>query len=164
MKEPVTSAERVGRVVTRLRIGIVAVVIIALAVLLGWTFIAPPEKANPDNVAQVERGRQIYAANCAVCHGAKLEGEANWMERKANGRLPAPPHDASGHTWHHADQQLFDIVKNGVTPYAGPGYQSDMPAFKGILSDADVLAVLAYIKHSWPQEIRERQSQITAQN
>ena len=119
-----------------------------------------PPRANPDDATQVALGRQVYAVQCAACHGANLQGEANWMERRANGRLPAPPHDASGHTWHHADQQLFNIVKNGVKPYAGPGYQSDMPAFKGILSDAEILAVLTYIKHSWPQEIRDRQSQI----
>jgi hypothetical protein len=29
------------------------------------------------------------------------------MQRKPDGKLPAPPHDASGHTWHHADAQLF---------------------------------------------------------
>ena len=92
------------------------------------------------------------------------EGEPNWMERKPGGRLPAPPHDASGHTWHHADAQLFGIVKNGVTPYAGPGYQSDMPAFKAILSDDEILAVLAYIKQSWPQDIQNQQRQISEKN
>jgi mono/diheme cytochrome c family protein len=148
----------------QISIGLTAGLVLVVFGAVGWFFINRGPAANPDNVAQVAQGQLVYAANCAYCHGAKLEGEANWMERKPNGRLPAPPHDASGHTWHHTDQQLFDIVKNGVTPYAGPGYQSDMPAFKGVLSDAEVLAVLAYIKRSWPEEIRDRQREITAQN
>jgi hypothetical protein len=48
--------------------------------------------------------------------GANLEGQPNWKERQANGRLPAPPHDASGHTWHHPDAQLFGITKQGSRP------------------------------------------------
>ena len=115
-------------------------------------------------VALIKSPAGLYAEHCASCHGAKLEGEPNWMERKPGGRLPAPPHDASGHTWHHADAQLFGIVKNGVTPYAGPGYQSDMPAFKAILSDDEILAVLAYIKQSWPQDIQNQQRQISEKN
>jgi mono/diheme cytochrome c family protein len=142
--------------------GVLAVVIGAGAA--AWLFAGRGPAADPENATQVAQGERLYATHCASCHGAKLEGEANWMERKANGRLPAPPHDASGHTWHHADQQLFDIVKNGVAPCAGPGYQSDMPAFKGVLSDAEILAVLAYIKHAWSPEIRDRQSQIPARD
>jgi len=57
--------------------------------------------------------------------------------------LPAPPHDASGHTWHHPDSDLFGITKHGLGPYAPAGYQSDMPAFGGTLSDEEIAAVLA---------------------
>jgi len=103
----------------------------------------------------------VYQTQCAACHGARLQGEPFWMERKANGRLPAPPHDATGHTWHHADEQLFAIVKKGVAPYAPAGYQTDMPAFERLLSDDEILAVLAFIKHSWPSEVRERQREIS---
>jgi mono/diheme cytochrome c family protein len=62
-----------------------------------------------------------------------------------NGRLPAPPHDATGHTWHHPDRELFEITKNGPAGIA-PGYESDMPAFKDVLNDREIWAVLAYIK------------------
>lgn len=78
-----------------------------------------------------------------------------------NGRLPAPPHDASGHTWHHPDDHLFRLIKYGLAPPLAPeGYESDMPAFAGILSDSDMWAVLAYIKRSWPAPIRARQDQL----
>ncbi|MEY4708704.1 MAG: hypothetical protein RJB58_2427 [Pseudomonadota bacterium] len=127
-----------------------------------WIFLGREPRANPDNREQIAAGEKIYAANCAACHGAKLEGEPNWKVRKQSGRLPAPPHDATGHTWHHSDEQLFGIVKDGLTAYAPAGYATDMPAFKDILSDADIRAVLAYIKSTWPQDIKDHHRQISA--
>ena len=56
-------------------------------------------------------GETLYARHCAVCHGDKLQGQPNWDVRDDNGLLPAPPHDESGHTWHHSDDQLFEVVK-----------------------------------------------------
>lgn len=115
------------------------------------------------NLQLVTRGKEIYAAQCAACHGAKLEGQANWRTRLPNGRLPAPPHDESGHTWHHPDAVLFDIVKNGLVPgrTAPPDYQSDMPAYGDVLSDQDIVAVLAYIKSTWPARARAAQEEVT---
>ncbi len=120
--------------------------------------------ANPENAAQVSRGKSVYAQHCTSCHGALLEGQPNWREKLPSGRMPAPPHDASGHTWHHPDSVLFGITKQGLVPgkYAPPGYQSDMPAFAGTLSDEEIWAVLAYIKSSWPPEIRKAQREVTA--
>ena len=103
-----------------------------------------------DDPAQIALGQKVYAQHCAACHGARLEGQPNWRERMPNGRMPAPPHDESGHTWHHTDQVLFGITKNGlVPPYAPRNYESDMPAFAGKLSDDEIQAVLAYIKRHW---------------
>jgi mono/diheme cytochrome c family protein len=115
--------------------------------------------ADADDPRLVADGRAIYAEHCASCHGSNLEGQANWQERLPNGRLPAPPHDASGHTWHHPDRQLFDLTANGVSGIV-PGYESDMPAFKSILSDQQIWAVLAFIKSRWPRDIRFRQEQL----
>ena len=136
-------------------------VLAAGAILLLSPFSGARLQADPDNPTQVALGRSVYGTHCASCHGATLEGEPNWQTRKPTGRLPAPPHDASGHTWHHPDAQLFGIVKNGLTPYAPAGYESDMPSFGGTLSDEQVWAVLAFIKSSWPPEIRERQAEFS---
>lgn len=107
-------------------------------------------KADPRDPAKVALGAKIYAQNCAACHGSKLEGQPNWRGRLPNGRMPAPPHDESGHTWHHPDRVLFGITKNGlVPPYAPRGYESDMPGFGGKLTDEEIWAVLAYIKSYW---------------
>jgi mono/diheme cytochrome c family protein len=117
---------------------------------------------RPGDAAVVARGEAIYAEACAECHGAALEGQPDWRERKPDGRLPAPPHDVGGHTWHHPDEQLFALTKLGPAALAGGGYQSDMPGFEGALSDAEIVAVLSYIKSTWPPEIQARHDQINA--
>ena len=118
-------------------------------------------RADPDNTEQVAFGAKAYAEHCASCHGAHLEGQPDWRVRKADGRLPAPPHDYHGHTWRHSDDELFGMVKQGMAPYAPPGYQTDMAAFAGVLTDDEIWAVLAYIKSNWPPEFRTYQSKIT---
>jgi mono/diheme cytochrome c family protein len=142
----------------------IAVVLVAAAAGIVAAFRgAPAPRADPQNAEQVALGRKAYAQHCAACHGAQLEGQANWRERLPSGRLPAPPHDASGHTWHHPDEVLFGITKFGLVPgrYAPPGYQSDMPGFGGVLSDDEIWAVLAYLKSAWPLEVRLRQAEVT---
>jgi mono/diheme cytochrome c family protein len=114
--------------------------------------------------ADVTRGKQLHDMHCAACHGAKLQGQPMWRERLPNGKFPAPPHDESGHTWHHPDSLLFNITKNGIEPYAPAGYQSDMPAFRDRLSDEDIRAVLAYIKSTWPDETRRLQAEVTRED
>ncbi|MBC5784431.1 cytochrome c [Ramlibacter sp. USB13] len=117
-----------------------------------------------DDPAVLATGQAVYAQHCAACHGAKREGQPRWRERDASGRLPAPPHDASGHTWHHPDQVLFDITKHGVAKAAKlPGYESAMPAYAGVLSDAEIVAVLAWIRSTWPPDIRRQQEEVNAQ-
>jgi mono/diheme cytochrome c family protein len=118
-----------------------------------------PTRPDPDNPALVLRGKAVYDRDCASCHGARLEGQPNWRERLPNGRLPAPPHDATGHTWHHGDRQLFEMIKNG-TAGTLPGYETDMPAYQGRLGDADIWAVLSYIASTWPPDIRARQQRM----
>ncbi|WP_042249140.1 cytochrome c [Paracoccus sp. PAMC 22219] len=121
----------------------------------GVTFMGEPVTA--DNITL---GQEIYAANCASCHGADLEGQPDWKRRLDNGRMPAPPHDKTGHTWHHPDNQLFTITKLGVGAVV-EGYESDMPAFEGILTDAEIRSVLGYIKSTWPQRERGFQADVT---
>ena len=116
---------------------------------------------NPADNKLVALGERVYAKECASCHGRNLEGQPNWRVRRPDGKLPAPPHDATGHTWHHPDFQLFAMVKEGTAALAGPGYLTDMPAFKNRLSDREIAASLAYIKSRWPQTIKARQGEIS---
>jgi S-disulfanyl-L-cysteine oxidoreductase SoxD len=139
----------------------------ALLALASWLVGLDPGGARPlaehvDAVA-LARGKTLYDAHCAACHGKALEGEPNWREKKPSGRMPAPPHDDSGHTWHHPDAVLFGITKEGLVPgkYAPPGYQSDMPGFGGALSDDQIWAVLAYIASQWSPRARAHQASVT---
>lgn len=112
-----------------------------------------------DPLALME-GETIYKVECATCHGAKLEGQPDWRTRRPDGKLPAPPHDATGHTWHHPREQLSEIVKLGmVPPNAPPGYASDMPGFAGKLTDRQVNNVLLFIESKWPPEILARRAE-----
>jgi len=128
--------------------------ILALGVLAGCG--EPTQSTARD----VSRGQALYAQHCASCHGADLSGQPDWRERKRDGRLPAPPHDATGHTWHHPMEMLFDMTKHGLVPPMAPeGYQSDMPGFKEVLSDDEIHDVLAYIESTWPDEVRAAREQ-----
>ena len=118
---------------------------------------------RPDDPRILESGATIYRLHCAACHGARLEGQPDWRRTDATGRFPAPPHDASGHTWHHPDDLLFRITKYGVAKASNlKNYDSAMPAFEGVLTDAEIIAVLSWIKAQWPPEIRKHQEEVNA--
>jgi mono/diheme cytochrome c family protein len=120
---------------------------------------SPIGQADPDNAEQVALGQQVYTSFCVGCHGVNLEGQPDWQKRLPMGNFPAPPHDDSGHTWHHADQWLFDIIKYGGKRHAPPRYRSAMPAYQDMLSDAEIWAVLAFIKSRWSATVRAKQEQ-----
>ena len=93
----------------------------------------------------------MYEANCVKCHGGRTGGNLK--------DIP-PRHNANGHTWHHADQQLIDMTLNGISFSLE---EQKMPAFKSKLSEEDVQAILAYIKTWWTEEQRDEQKKATEQ-
>ena len=103
-------------------------------------------------------GKVVYFENCAACHGDNLQGQKNWRALDAEGYLPAPPHDETGHTWHHSDTNLFLLTKYGVSFFTKEEYLTRMPRYETSLTDDDIIAVLSYIKSTWPQHIQEKQN------
>jgi mono/diheme cytochrome c family protein len=138
-----------------------AIAIVALAAAIGgYAFLGGddgPDRADASDAEMVAVGKKLYAKHCAECHGADLQGQPNWRRRLADGTLPAPPHDASGHTWHHPDRVLFRYTKQGGAALAPPDFKSNMPGFGDTLSDTQIWSILAYIKSRWPADIRAAQ-------
>ena len=140
-----------------------ALLLPVLVAIAGCDSSIPKVDLRPDDPEIVKLGHKVYQQGCATCHGAHLEGQPRWRERDSTGRLPAPPHDATGHTWHHPDDLLFRITKFGVAKASNlKSYDSAMPAFEGVLTDAEIVAVLSWIKAQWPREIRRQQEEVDA--
>lgn len=145
-----------------------AVAIIALAAVVyvvrapSWSVSAGASASASE--ATLAQGQALYQENCASCHGKSLEGQPNWREPDADGRLPAPPHDETGHTWHHPDSMLFNYTKfGGQATLAALGVElnSGMPAFGEQLTDDQIRSILDYIKSTWPARVRAAQAERT---
>ncbi len=134
--------------------------VIAVLLVLAEAMKQQNKGMDATNQEMVNLGKHIYQANCATnCHGKNLEGQPKWREPLVEGGLPAPPHDETGHTWHHDDRLLFDYTKNGGAAIAPEGFKSNMPAFKETLSDDEIWAVLSYIKSRWSEKVQRRQEE-----
>ena len=119
---------------------------------------------KPNNKIITTLGQDIYMKNCASCHGKNLEGQPNWRKRDDAGYLPAPPHDKTGHTWHHSDAYLFKITKFGLEKLIGEKYPNNMPAYETLLKDEEIIASLSYIKSMWPKSIQFKHDQINSRS
>ena len=96
------------------------------------------------------RGLKLYQQHCAACHGRQGEGAPNWRERDAEGHYKPPPLNGSGHTWHHPQRVLMDIIRNGTIRLGGK-----MPAWKDTLTDDEIKLILYWSKAQWPKELYE---------
>ena len=159
---------RMTRIRPRRRTALVsAIAVVLLATAAGtaiwyWNRDDAPMRADASDVELVTLGAAVYVEHCASCHGRNLEGEPNWRRRRSDGTLPAPPHDATGHTWHHPDEVLFRMTREGPAAVVGKGYRSTMPGFADVLDEREIWASLAYIKSRWPADVREVQAKIDA--
>jgi len=124
-----------------------------------------PAEASVDqsDLQVIANGKDLYNQFCASCHGEDLKGQANWKVTKADGRLPAPPHDKDGHTWHHSDEVLFKYTKGGGASLGLKDFKTGMPPFKSMMNDTEIWSTLAYIKSRWPDKHRARQAVATEQ-
>ena len=113
------------------------------------------------NPEQVKTGGRVYLEYCASCHGQRGEGQPNWERPNAQGELPAPPHDAEGHTWKHADGVLYRMVRDGWRDPFNKTRQLTMPAFGDQLSPGQIRAVITYLKTFWTAEQRQFQREET---
>lgn len=137
------------------------------ALLLAGAACGRTEEPSPSDFVVIRRGAQVYRAECARCHGADLQGAPDWKRAGPDGRLPPPPHDSTGHTWHHADGLLYRIVARGTANAIGDSVHASrygMPAFESRLSSEEIRAVLAYLKTTWTPEQRKYQAEASRDN
>jgi len=116
--------------------GLVAIAVPGLLLLTGISTLAdaspsPALPGDPNN------GQTVYAQNCVVCHGASLEGGI-WAVLNPIDKLPGVPNSLD-------PTFLLNVITNGRTHQAGDPKQTDMPAWKGTLSDQDIKDAAAYI-------------------
>lgn len=140
--------------------------LVAIAGAGGWLIAgAQTTPTDPPHSFDLIAGETLYQSSCATCHGADLEGQPDWQSPGQDGILPAPPHDQTGHTWHHSDSLLFDYVKLGgkaALASRGVDFNSGMPGFADQLTDAEIRNILAYIKSTWPERQRTVQAERSA--
>lgn len=131
--------------------------------LLAVMFLATPALADHELLDRdVSAGQTLYQEQCATCHGANLEGQPNWRSANDDGTLPAPPHDETGHTWHHENQLLFEYTRlggRGALAVRGmDDFNSGMPGFEGVITDDEIWDILAYIRSTWPERVQDMQA------
>lgn len=142
-------------------VGVVLLIVIMVAALaLRSSNNEPTSVASADVITE---GRTLYDAHCAACHGFALEGQADWKENNPDGSFRAPPHDETGHTWHHSDAYLIESIKLGGARLPANIGISAMPAYEGVLAEAEIEAILTYIKNDWPADILASQQSIPNQ-
>ena len=134
-------------------------IFVALSTMSSTSFAGVVE-LRPNDPVYVKMGEKVYLEQCASCHGVNLEGQEGWRDTMVDGMRLAPPHDKSGHTWHHPDEMLFNLTKHGFKAMINDDYKVSMPVYDGILSDEEIIASLSYIKSTWPDEVIEIHNKI----
>lgn len=102
----------------------------------------PPASAGPTAaVASANDGAKVFDTNCASCHGANGQGIPGAIPPLA--KNPTVVGDAA---------KVIHIVKYGLTgaiKVNGHPFNGQMPPWGTTLSNADVAAVLTYVRSSW---------------
>jgi len=107
------------------------------------------EPASSPETDALVRGEAIYDQHCAECHGSDGEGAANWQRQNADNTYPAPPHDSTGHTWHHSNGYLFRTIQGEGGAFDFTGFKSAMPSFGDRLDPQDIRTVIDHLKSMW---------------
>ncbi|AJQ92330.1 cytochrome c [Gynuella sunshinyii] len=108
---------------------------------------------------QVESGKKLFAANCAICHGANAQATPNWKTTDSNGNFPPPPLNGSAHAWHHPLATLGEVIEGGGQPMGGI-----MPPFGEKLTEEQILAVIAGFQSHWDQSTYQKWLSIEQQS
>ena len=95
----------------------------------------------PTTEETTAKGLDLFSRHCIACHG--LDGQ-NTGVPFADSMSPPIPLLASHEVQEYKDGQLKWIIENGIFP-------SGMPAWKGILDDEEMWAIVQYVRHLPPK-------------
>ncbi len=114
--------------------------------------------------ADLVQGHVLYTAYCAGCHGDHGQGQfpgAPLEPSPITNRIGAPPHNETGHSWHHSDDLLVRYVLEGG--FTDPAAFYPMPGFGWRLSVDEARQIVGYIMTLWTDEQRMMQQRTTQQ-
>ena len=133
-----------------------------LIVLISFVFMSEASYANihfpitRDSALMIAKGKIAYENNCVSCHQVNLVGAKNWKGLDEDGHRKAPPLNGTGHTWHHDDATLHNIIKYGLNKLV-KNYEGKMLGFEHKLRDKDIDSILSYMKSFWPADTYQQQ-------
>jgi len=122
--------------------------LVSYFLIIFYCGLAGAETGQAPEPEAVALGKRLYEKHCQGCHLKDGVGEPPipWSIRRP-GYFTAMPLNETSHAWHHSDEQLAEVILNGLR-------RTDrMPAFKPILSDKDAYDIVAYIKSLWSPRI-----------
>ena len=123
--------------------------LISVALLtVSLTGFAEAIELRPNDPVYVTMGEKVYIEQCASCHGVNLEGQVGWQDTMVDGMRLAPPHDKSGHTWHHPDEMLFNLTKYGFKAMINDDYKVNMPFYSVVAPISLALIVIFFVTSS----------------
>jgi ubiquinol-cytochrome c reductase cytochrome b subunit len=100
-----------------------------------------PNSTTATGAGAGDKGAAIYAANCSSCHGAAGQGMPGAF----------PPLAKNSYVTGDSKQLIHTVLYGLSQPIEvnGQKFNGQMPPWKGTLSNADVAAVVSYIRASW---------------
>jgi ubiquinol-cytochrome c reductase cytochrome b subunit len=105
--------------------------------------------------AAAAAGASVYTTNCAGCHAANGQGQPGMFPPLAQNPVVTGDPNA-----------VIKIVANGLSGQVtvkGQNYSGQMPAWKGQLSNAQIAAVVTYIRDAWGNKASAvTEAQVTA--
>ncbi len=114
---------------------------LALAIFGASVLLASLAAAGAAPSEEMPNGRAIFLANCATCHGE--DGRGMRTPAEVGFTLPMPDFTNCSFATREADADWSSIIHEGGPRRAFPRI---MPAFGSALSDAEIDAVIAYLR------------------
>ncbi len=115
------------------RLGLTLAVVVALFAIIVWSQASRTQAGVEKAFATSSDASTTFDAKCAKCHGK--DGRAKTMRGKFK-----HARDLTSAQWQNdvTDERLFNSISNG---------RGKMPSFKKHLSEAEVDALVAFVRH-----------------